>query len=321
MQTARAGVHASSFAAQCSATSLPCGQSWPADYFDTDALGLQMDGRHDRDILRAQHSAQSWWIGSSERARRQDGLESATSRPVRDERDEGRCLGRQTPLQAAAAGERSAEVDCLVGLQELGDSDDDQWYDAYDTSGKHDVCDESEHDGPMPAIIDCSDLSFATTVLGMSPRQSLSPQLVQDSPQGRGQQNSCGLDSNRGSGTLGQNSRPGFEPSISCTPCATWTESHVEDAPPRLDTSKGERHLKENINQIKIGLKKLRARLDGAPSTRRRSASEHPESIHTSEILGKMESESDVAPGLLVWIPPHMRGKGVSTIRGDLHRM
>jgi len=35
----------------------------------------------------------------------------------------------------------------------------------------------------------------------------------------------------------------------------------------------------------------------------------------------KMETDSNMAPGLLVWIPGRMRGKGVSTIRGDLHRM
>lgn len=35
----------------------------------------------------------------------------------------------------------------------------------------------------------------------------------------------------------------------------------------------------------------------------------------------KMEADSNMAPGLLVWIPAHMRGKGVSTLRGDLHRM
>ena len=57
-------------------------------------------------------------------------------------------------------------------------------------------------------------------------------------------------------------------------------------------------------------------RLNSKIESQRLTTSEPPPSTPR-----KMEADSNMAPGLLVWIPAHMRGRGVSTMRGDLHRM
>ena len=307
---ARAGVHASSFAAQCGALCSAASSVPPleADYFDTDALGLQMEGQH-RDVLSARHSAHSWWIGVSGNARHQGRQESIAS---------SRSCGTSVGCESQSPPYTLALDDPLVGLQELGDSDEnDGWCENDEEYGQRDAHDYIEHDGP--ASLDCFDLSMATTV-GASPQQepcnsplredsfhckaimAFSPPDTPQKCSGRSFDR-CHVRHDAGAGGRVQH----FIAAIS----ATRTEA------PRVNVEgawRGQVQQQESIDHIKNGLKMLKARSDAAAAA---TSWRCPD----TQTPRKMESESDVAPGPLVRIPRHMRGKGVSTVRGDLHRM
>ena len=251
------GVHAGSFAAQCSATGQ--GHDGPAGCFDCDtpdALGLQLDA--------SVHSAHSWWLAGSWRELEQEG---GTGLPNK---------------QRGRATEADAAVLLLDGLQEMDDSDSER----------------SDDNCAAPAAADSSVLSTTTTICGASPQQHWhSPHGLQASP-----------------AALMRSDWPRPDPiDFHKTEQAAVAQTRAPDSLPAVTACKrGEFQRRESVNQIKIGLKKLKARSEAAPRVYCATNMEKPR---------MRESESDVAPGLLVWIPPHMRGKGVSTIKGDLHRM